>query len=80
MTADRVLAVLECVAVQPRPVSARKLRGAADLWRVRAGDYRVVYAIDDTQRMIDVRVIRHRKEEAALSSACDLNHTSAVWQ
>jgi mRNA-degrading endonuclease RelE of RelBE toxin-antitoxin system len=29
---------------------------------VRVGDYRVVYAINDTERIVDVRVVRHRKD------------------
>lgn len=61
-TADRIIATLERLKQQPRPVGARKLRGAADLWRARAGDYRVIYAIDDTQQIVDIRVVRHRKD------------------
>lgn len=61
-TADRIVAMLEHLAAEPRPVGARKLRGAADLWRVRVGHYRVVYAINDAQQIVDIRVIRHRKD------------------
>jgi mRNA interferase RelE/StbE len=61
-TGDRIVVRLERLAAEPRPVGARKLRGAADLWRVRVGDYRVVYAIQDAQRIVDVRVVRHRKD------------------
>lgn len=61
-TADRVVAMSERLAAEPRPVGARKLRGAADLWRVRVGDYRVVYAINDADHIVDVRVVRHRKD------------------
>jgi mRNA interferase RelE/StbE len=60
--ADRIVALSERLAAQPRPVGARKLRGAADLWRVRVGDYRVVYAINDAEQIVDVRVVRHRKD------------------
>jgi mRNA interferase RelE/StbE len=38
------------------------LRGADDLWRVRVGDYRIIYVIDDTQSIVEIRVIRHRKD------------------
>ncbi len=41
--------------VDPRPASTRKLHGAEDLWRV-------IYAIDDAKHLIDVRVVRHRKD------------------
>ena len=61
-TADRIAGMSERLAAEPRPVGARKLRGAADLWRVRAGDYRIVYAINDAEHIVDVRVVRHRKD------------------
>ena len=61
-TADRIVAMSERLAAEPRPVGARKLQGVADLWRVRVGDYRIVYAINDAEHIIDVRVVRHRKD------------------
>jgi mRNA interferase RelE/StbE len=41
---------------------ASSCRGAADLWRIRIGDYRVVYAIDDTAHVVDIRIVRHRDD------------------
>jgi mRNA interferase RelE/StbE len=41
----RVGAVIDALALDPLPPGARKLADAADLWRIRAGDYRVVYTI-----------------------------------
>ncbi|MEK7405217.1 MAG: type II toxin-antitoxin system RelE/ParE family toxin [Acidobacteriota bacterium] len=32
------------------------------MWRVRVGDYRVIYAIDDAHQTVEVRVVRHRKD------------------
>ncbi|MBI3695383.1 MAG: type II toxin-antitoxin system RelE/ParE family toxin [Acidobacteria bacterium] len=61
-TADRIVAMSERLAAEPRPVGARKLRGGTDLWRVRVGNYRIVYAINDTEQIVDVRVVRHRKD------------------
>jgi len=61
-TADRIIGTFERLRGEPRPLGARKLRGAADLWRVRVGDYRLIYAIDDTQQIVDIRVVRHRKD------------------
>ena len=60
--ADRIVAMSERLAAEPRPAGARKLRGATDLWRVRMGAYRVVYAINDAELIVDVRVVRHRKD------------------
>ena len=59
---DRVAAKIDSLSTQPRPAGCKKLRGADDLWRVRVGDYRIVYAIDDTQSIVEIRVIRHRKD------------------
>jgi mRNA interferase RelE/StbE len=58
----RVLAKIEGLAAQPRPNGCKKLRGAKDLWRVRAGDYRIVYGIDDRAQEITVLRVRHRRE------------------
>jgi mRNA interferase RelE/StbE len=38
------------------------LRGAKNLWRIRVGDYRVVYTVDDIAKMVDVTRIAHRRE------------------
>lgn len=58
----RVLKKIEGLIDEPRPNGCKKLRGAKDLWRVRAGDYRIVYAIDDRTREITIFRIRHRRE------------------
>jgi mRNA interferase RelE/StbE len=59
---DRVARKIDSLSTQPRPAGCRKLRGGDDLWRVRVGDYRIIYAIDDTQPIVEIRVIRHRKD------------------
>ena len=59
---DRVAAKVDSLSTQPRPTGCKKLRGGDDLWRVRVGDYRIIYAIDDTQLIVEIRVIRHRKD------------------
>jgi mRNA interferase RelE/StbE len=47
--------------IRVRP-AAKKLRGYKDRWRIRVGNYRVVYAIDDGKKAVDVTRIAHRKE------------------
>ena len=45
----------------PRPTGCLKLKGAdGDMWRVRAGDYPILYAIEDVLRIVDIRKIGHR--------------------
>ena len=60
--ADRILAKVETLAGAPRPVGVIKLHGQKNLWRLRVGDYRVIYSIDDFSKAVDVSVIRHRRD------------------
>jgi len=39
-----------------------KLSGPAGLWRIRVGDYRMVYFIDDAGQTVDIRIVAHRRE------------------
>ena len=58
----RIQAVLELLAENPRPPAATQLVGGAGEWRVRTGDYRVVYEIDDGRLLILVLRMGHRRE------------------
>ena len=58
----RIQAALDLLAEQPRPPSATRLVGGAGEWRVRTGDYRIVYEIADQQLLILVLRIGHRRE------------------
>jgi len=60
--AKRTLEKVESLASNPRPSGSRKLRGRSNLWRIRVGEYRVIYSIDDDKGVVDVSVIRHRSE------------------
>jgi len=46
----------------PRPTGSVKLGGASGLWRVRVGDYRIAYLIDDERQTVDIRIVAHRRE------------------
>jgi mRNA interferase RelE/StbE len=56
----RMLPRLERLASNPRPSGCKKLKGGDNEWRVRVGDYRVVYTIDDKKLLVEVTRIRHR--------------------
>jgi len=58
----RIQAAIELLALNPRPAGAKQLVGGAGAWRVRTGDYRVVYEIHDHVLMVLVIVIGHRRE------------------
>jgi mRNA interferase RelE/StbE len=58
----RIQAAIELLATEPRPPSARKLVGGEGEWRVRTGDYRVVYEIYDQTIVVLVLAVGHRSE------------------
>ena len=58
----RLLKRIETLAKDPRPAGVVKLEGAIDLWRIRVGEWRVVYRIDNRVRLVDITSIRHRRE------------------
>lgn len=59
---DRVIEAIRALAHNPRPPGCRKLTGTKNDWRIRAGDYRIVYEIDDADGIIRVNRVRHRGE------------------
>ena len=60
---ERISNAIEQLSENPRPVGSIKLKGEKEyLWRIRVGDYRVIYLIDDTIRVIDVRKIGNRRD------------------
>lgn len=59
----RLQGAIELLAIDPRPPGAVMLRGGdRGRWRVRVGDYRVVYAIEDAELVVLVLRIAHRRE------------------
>jgi mRNA interferase RelE/StbE len=58
---ERILAALAGLETQPRPSGCKKLRGES-AWRIRVGDYRVIYEIHDKVLQVIVVTIGHRRE------------------
>ena len=58
----RVQGAIELLAENPRPRSAKKLVGGEGEWRVRTGDYRVVYEINDDVLLVLVVAVGHRRD------------------
>jgi mRNA interferase RelE/StbE len=58
----RILRVLAALEHDPRPPGARQLAGSDGLWRVRVGDYRVIYSIEDRRLVVIVIRVGHRRE------------------
>jgi len=57
---QRIFPTIEALAKEPPPKGCRKLTAEKNLWRLRVGDYRVIYTIDDDKQAIDVVAVRHR--------------------
>jgi len=58
----RIFKQVEVLVTDPRPSGVVKLEGATDLWRIRVGQWRVVYRVSDRERLVDVIAVRHRSD------------------
>lgn len=58
---NKLIKAILALSWDPRPAGAKKLRGGSENWRIRVGDYRVVYAVYDEVRVVDVRKVGDRK-------------------
>jgi mRNA interferase RelE/StbE len=58
----RLVPKINSLAADPRPSGCRKLHGYKDVWRIRVGDYRVVYIIDDDRKIVSITRVAHRRE------------------
>ncbi len=46
----------------PRPPGCRKLKGIDNLWRIRSGDFRILFEIKEEERVVKIMYIRNRKD------------------
>ncbi len=58
---EKIIPVIISLEEDPRPPACKKLKGYTDLWRIRIGNYRVIYAIEDKILVVDVREVGDRK-------------------
>lgn len=58
--ARRIIKAVNILQGEPRPNGARPLVGYPDLWRIRIGEYRVIYTIKDTELVVLALRIAHR--------------------
>jgi len=59
---DRVIPVIKDLSSNPRPSGCLKLRNSLQDYRIRVGDYRIIYEIDDKNQIAKVMRVRHRRE------------------
>ena len=58
----RMESAIDALVAEPRPRGARKVRGQALLWRIRVGEYRVIYAVFDRERIVKIVRVTRRSE------------------
>ncbi len=59
---QRIIQRIAALSPEPRPSACEKLSGSASKYRIRQGDYRIVYAIDDAARIVEVVKVGHRRD------------------
>ena len=59
---NRIFPKIENLSGNPRPRNCIKLQGSKSLWRMRVGNYRIIYSINDHTKLVDIITIRHRRE------------------
>ncbi|MDX2095951.1 MAG: type II toxin-antitoxin system RelE/ParE family toxin [Alphaproteobacteria bacterium] len=57
----RIEKAIDRLAQTPYPHGCRKLAGEDNLWRIRVGDYRVIYLVENTIRIVEIHAIGHRQ-------------------
>ena len=61
-TKNRILPVALALTDNPRPHGCLKVKAEENLWRIRVGDWRIGYEIDDGTRVVRIVTIGHRRE------------------
>ncbi len=71
---SRVKAAIDALAHDPRPPEATKLKGQASAYRLRLGDYRLLYEVHATEVVVYVIGVAHRKEVCLRRVLVDERH------
>lgn len=58
----RIQTKIDALALNAYPAGCKKLEGEEGAWRIRMGDYRVIYQVNKKTKMIDIRAVGHRRE------------------
>ena len=59
---QRIVNRIAALAAEPRPAGCEKLAGPEERYRLRQGQFRIVYAVDDAARTVEVIKVGHRRE------------------
>jgi mRNA interferase RelE/StbE len=61
-TAERIVEAVENLAENPFPNGVEKLSGSEHAYRIRLGDYRIVYEVVTESKLVEIQRVRHRKD------------------
>lgn len=59
---NHIITYIKALAKEPRPSGCRKITGSKSDWRIRLGDYRIIYEVNDKEKIVKVMRVRHRRE------------------
>ena len=59
---EAALQAIIALSKQPRPSGAKKLVGSRDDWRIRIGQYRIIYEINDTENLVTIYTVAKRSD------------------
>lgn len=59
---DRAIVAMRSLTNEPRPTGVKKLKGYDETYRIRFGDYRVIYKVQDKELIILLLSVSHRKD------------------
>jgi mRNA interferase RelE/StbE len=59
---QRIIAKIQSLSENPKPQGSRKITGSKIDWRIRIGDYRAIYEIDEQEKRVRIMRVRHRRE------------------
>jgi mRNA interferase RelE/StbE len=59
---NRIVPLIKKLAENPRPQGCHKIRTSKNDWRIRDGEYRIVYEVDDSQKEVRILRVKHRKD------------------
>lgn len=57
-----LIALIENLSEKPRPSGCKKLKGRQNQYRIRSGDYRIIYSIEDAALVVRVIKVSHRRD------------------
>ena len=58
----RIVRKIDDLAKNPRPSGVRKIIGSEIDFRIRVGDYRIIYQVNDDEKIVEIRGVGHRKD------------------